>query len=245
MTDLVQFQSRLGHVFQDVNLLTLALTHPSLTREDTADSPPVQHNQRLEFLGDAVLQLVLTGELYHKFPDHDEGPLTQARAEMVNRKTLARQGRRLELGQHLRMSRGEEQNGGRDRDSALADAFEAVMGALYLDAGFEAARKVMLQLFHEEFGELEVMPSLSNPKGDLQEALQTESAAPPTYSLISADGPDHARIFECTVHHGGEELGRGKGKSKKAAESAAALAALENLKNPPPEAPPDTPLTNA
>jgi ribonuclease-3 len=126
MSELDSLQRSFGHVFRDGFLLRLALTHPSVAHETGA---PIQHNQRLEFLGDAVLQLVLTRELYEKFPSAGEGPLTKARAQMVNRRTLAEQSRRLNLGKHLVLSRGEELNGGRERSSALADTFEALVGA--------------------------------------------------------------------------------------------------------------------
>ena len=164
------------------------------------------------------------------FPSAGEGPLTKARAQMVNRRTLADQSRRLNLGKHLVLSRGEELNGGRERSSALADTFEALVGAIFLDSGFEAACDFILRQFREAFGELESIPNLENPKGELQEILQTESNESPRYHLRSVTGPDHDREFECTVHFHGEELGRGKGKSKKAAESEAAVAALQGLR---------------
>ena len=227
MADLKALQDRLGYAFRDERLLRLALTHPSVAHEQGAS---VQHNQRLEFLGDSVLQLVLTVELYEKFPCVGEGLLTKARAQMVNRRSLAGQGRRLHLGEHLVLSRGEESSGGRERPSALADAFEALLGAIFLDAGFEPARDFVLRRFREEFGELEVIPNLENPKGELQELLQANSAEPPQYQLESVTGPDHDRLFESAVCHQGVVLGRGKGKSRKEAESRAALAALEQLR---------------
>jgi ribonuclease-3 len=220
-------QDRLGYVFRDTALLQLALTHPSVAHEQGS---PVQTNQRLEFLGDAVLQLVLTRELYEKFPGFDEGPLTKARAKLVNRRTLAERARHLGLGQHLILSRGEEQNGGRERLSALADTYEALLGALLLDGGFGAASDFILRQFQAAFGGLLVIPILENPKGELQELLQAISPEAPEYQVVSASGPDHDRVFECTVHHAGAELARGRGKSKKAAESEAALAALAKLR---------------
>ncbi len=219
----------LGHRFRDPALLVLALTHPSLANE-TGTGARQQHNQRLEFLGDAVLQLVITLELYRNFPGFGEGPLTQARAQMVNRSSLAEQGRRLGLGEHLILSRGEETTGGRIRSSTLADAFEAVMGAVFLDGGFEQAAEVIRRLFRDAFGELDELPNLVNPKGELQELLQTKSPVPPRYEQIAVSGPDHSRQFECAAYHGEVELGRGLGRSKKLAESAAALAALERLR---------------
>lgn len=221
----------IGHDFHDRQLLVLALTHPSLAHE--AGVGHLQHhNQRLEFLGDAVLQLVLTHELYQKFPDHGEGPLTQARAQLVNRSSLAEQGRRLNLGDYLILSRGEESTGGRARSSALADAFEALVGAVFVDGGYEVVRELILRRFHDSMGGLVELPNLDNPKGDLQEYLQSSSPHAPTYEQVSASGPDHDRRFESAVYHGGVELARGIGRSKKLAESAAALAALQRLKHP-------------
>ncbi len=230
MSDLAALQARLGYSFRDENLLQLALTHPSVAHEQGV---PVEHNQRLEFLGDAVLQLVITRELYEKFPAFDEGPLTKARAKLVNRRTLAVRGRELGLGEHLILSRGEEIHGGRERLSALADAYEALVGAVFLDGGFEIGRDFILREFGAAFGGLSVIPILENPKGELQEFLQARSSEPPQYHVVSTSGPDHDRVFECTVQHSGVELARGRGKSKKAAESEAALAALKRLREEP------------
>ena len=220
-------QTRLNYRFQDVALLQLALTHPSVVPESAGN---LHHNQRLEFLGDSVLGLVLTQQLYEKFPSLDEGPLTKARAQMVNRRTLADQARRLRLGELLVLSNGEESSGGRERQSSLADTFEAVLGAIFLDGGFAAARDVTLQCFRDAFGELDEIPNLENPKGELQEMLQEKQAEPPRYELTAVSGPDHDRVFASAVFHSGLELGRGQGKSKKAAESEAALAALQTLR---------------
>jgi ribonuclease-3 len=220
-------QDRLAYTFHNEGLLRLALTHPSVAHESGG---PAEHNQRLEFLGDAVLQLVLTRELYEKFPAFDEGPLTKARAKLVNRRTLAEHARALGLGAHLILGHGEETHGGRERPSTLADAFEALLGAIFLDGGFEAAREFILREFGGAFDKVSALPTIENPKGELQELLQARSPEAPEYRVVSATGPDHDRVFECTVHHGGVELARGSGKSKKAAESSAALAALTKLR---------------
>jgi ribonuclease-3 len=227
MSELSEFQTRLGCAFRDESLLRLALTHPSVAHEQGA---PVQHNQRLEFLGDAVLQLILTRELYEKFPTFDEGSLTKARAKLVNQSSLAEHARALDLGAHLVLSRGEEISGGRVRASALADAFEALLGAIFLDGGFAAAREFILREFGTAFGEPGELPGIENPKGELQELLQARSPEAPEYHVVSTAGPDHDRVFECTVQHEGVELARGRGKSKKAAESDAALVALKKLR---------------
>ena len=227
MDEHAELQDQLGYVFREPALLRLALTHPSVAHEQGV---PIQTNQRLEFLGDAVLQLVLTRELYEKFPAFGEGPLTKARAKLVNRRTLAEHAKRLGLGENLIVSRGEEMHGGRERVSALADTFEALLGAVFLDRGFEPAREFILRQFVSAFSQFSVIPTIENPKGELQEMLQATSAEPPDYHVVSTTGPDHDRVFECTVHHGGVELARGVGKSKKAAESEAALAALNKLR---------------
>lgn len=224
---LAELQSRLAYTFCDEGLLRLALTHPSLAHEGGVSVP---HNQRLEFLGDAVLQLILTHELYENFPAFDEGPLTKARAKLVNRRTLAEHARGLGLGAYLILSRGEETSGGRERASTLADAVEALLGAIFLDGGFDAARKFTLREFSPAFGKLSVLPTIENPKGELQELLQARSPEAPEYHVLSATGPDHDRVFECVVQHAGVELARGSGKSKKAAESDAARVALKKLR---------------
>jgi ribonuclease-3 len=227
VSDLSALQARLGHTFHDVGLLRLALTHPSVAHEAGTH---IQTNQRLEFLGDAVLQLILTRALYDKFPNYGEGPLTKARATLVNRRQLAQHGRNIDLPEHLILSRGEEQTGGRHRPSAMADAFEALIGALYLDGGIETARAFVLAEFAPFVTGLASLPVIDNPKGELQEFLQATSAEAPQYRLLNASGPDHDRQFECSVSHGGLELARGSGKSKKDAETAAALAAYQLLK---------------
>lgn len=229
MSDFEPLQSRLGYTFREVELLRLALTHPSVAHEHANN---IHHNQRLEFLGDAVLQLVLTRVLYERFPDFGEGPLTKARAQLVNRRSLAEHGHRLELGQHLILSRGEELNGGRERPSTLADAFEALLGAIFMDGGFDLAQEFIVRQFRDVFGDLEVLPNLENPKGELQEVLQARFPEPPRYIMLSVSGPDHDRVFECAVFYRKEELGRGRGKSKKEAESQAAFNALMALRQP-------------
>jgi ribonuclease-3 len=226
--NLGEFQKKLGYTFKDESLLRLALTHPSIAHEGSAHTP---HNQRLEFLGDAVLGLVLAQELYLKFPSLEEGPLTKARAQMANSRTLAAEANRYGLGDELLLSRGEQTSGGRHRTSALADAFEALLGAMFLDGGYAPARDFILRSFKAGLGEAKEVPNLHNPKGELQEFLQAESPEAPQYQVAAVTGPDHDRIFECIVSHRGVELGRGHGKSKKSAESQAASAALQHLKD--------------
>ena len=228
MAELDALQTRLGYTFRDAALLRLALTHPSIAHEQ--GGAPLPTNQRQEFLGDAVLQVVLTHELYGQFPKFGEGPLTKARAKLVNRRALAIRATAVNLGEQLILGRGEDLSGGRERPSGLADAFEAVVGAIFLDGGFEAAREVILREFRPAIGELTLEPTIDNPKGELQELLQSASPQAPHYEVVASTGPDHSREFACRVTHAGKELARGRGRSKKIAESNAALAALELLR---------------
>jgi len=218
---------RLGCQFRDEDLLRLALTHPSIAHEQDLSTP---HNQRLEFLGDAILGLALSQHLYEKFPGADEGVLTKARAKLVNATALAAHGRMLDLGSYLILSRGEENSGGRARPSILADAFEALLGALFLDQGYQLTCEFIVREFDSDFAEVLSPTGIENPKGELQELLQAKSPSAPVYQLVSAEGPDHNPNFVCAVLHDGVELGQGSGKSKKAAESEAALAALKKLR---------------
>lgn len=227
MSKFDELQTRVGYRFNDLSLLRLALTHPSIAQDAGVSQ---ENNQRLEFLGDAVIQLVLSRELYDRYPEHDEGTMTKARAQLVRRETLTKQSAALNLGPMLIISRGEELNGGRQRPSMLADAFEAVVGAIFQDGGYDHARTFILNTFRPIISELEVATATSNPKGDLQEVLQSISADAPQYRLLSSSGPDHDKSFECAVIHKGEEIGRGSGKSKKLAESQAATVALERLR---------------
>jgi ribonuclease III len=238
---LAQVEAALSHRFSNSALLEQALTHPSLATDKAA--PQLENNQRLEFLGDAVLQLILSSALYVRFPQASEGVLTKARAQLVNRHALASQGRSYGLGAFLFLSHGEEQNGGRQRASAIADCFEAVLGAIYLDAGLDAARQFVMRSFADGLNNLDEQDVSGNPKGELQELLQARSKESPHYEVKSASGPDHDRLFECAVYHAGQELARGTGKSKKEAESNAAAAALTHVKSPSPTPPASHQLT--
>ncbi|MHB1078665.1 MAG: ribonuclease III [Prosthecobacter sp.] len=215
----------IGHTFRDPALLQLALTHGSVGYENQRVH---SDNQRLEFLGDAVLQLALSHLLYQRLPQADEGVLTQARAQLVSTKALARISRRIGLGSYLHLGRGEEANGGRDRESTLADALEAVAGAIHLDSGTDAAHQFAARLFAEDLEALNRGQLDANPKGQLQELIQAVGVEPPVYEIIGAEGPDHAKNFIATVSWRGTQLGRGTGRSKKDAEVVAAQAALDN-----------------
>jgi ribonuclease-3 len=218
-------ENRLGYKFRNSLLLAEALTHPSLGYET---HKPHFDNQRLEFLGDAVLQLVLTDELYRLCPESDEGILTKLRARLVSRRALAAYARTLGLGPYLMMGKGEEVSGGRERASTLADAFEALVGAVYLDAGQSAAREFVLTACGDAVSAALALPEESNPKGRLQELVQADSNQGPVYRITAQTGPDHHKTFQATVEWGGRAIGAGTGSSKKAAETAAALAALGN-----------------
>lgn len=216
-------EDRLQYHFKDSSLLKLALTHPSHAYDS---KHRLQNNQRLEFLGDAVLQLTLSDSLFHLFPNEAEGFLTKMRTRLVQTATLARIARSINLGTELIMSRGEEINGGRERENILADATEAVLGAVYLDAGYQAVLKVIQTLWQKEMDAVRQAPGELNPKGQLQEILQDHGGITPTYRIISSEGPDHQKSFSAVVTWNGKDLGQGTGRSKKEAEIEAARAAL-------------------
>ena len=213
------------HKFSDGKLLKEALSHPSLSSEQRPAPPD---NQRLEYLGDAVLELVISDILFQRFPDSQEGVLTKLRASVVSRQALCGIAQRHCLGSALLMSKGEESSGGRVRASNLADAVEALIGALYLDAGFDAAKNAILEVFAPELEALDPkFAQASNSKGTLQEILQQITPEPPIYKIVSEDGPPHNRIFASEVNWCGKLLGRGEGSSKKISEIEAACVALE------------------
>jgi len=211
------FLNALGYQFKNPALLQRALTHPSMGMED---------NQRLEFLGDAVLQFLMSDILYATHPRDREGQLTHQRALLVCEAALSQVARSLHVGEALHMDRGEELTGGRDKPSVLCDAMEAILAAVYLDGGLEAAREIILRCWPKPE---EVHRPMQDSKGALQEHLQKDGGDAPTYVIISQEGPPHDRTFEAAVARYGVELARGTGKTKKQAEQAAALAALQML----------------
>ena len=217
-------EKRIGYKFRNSLLLAEALTHPSLAYET---QKPHFDNQRLEFLGDAVLQLVLTDELYRLFPKFAEGRLTKLRSRLVSRKALETFALNCKIGKYLMIGKGEEASGGRKRASTLADAFEALIGAIYLDGSLTAARAFILSACKDALEHVAEEPTEINPKGELQEILQGLSTRSPNYRIVSQEGPDHCRLFEANVEWGGQILGSGSGLSKKEAEAIAANDALE------------------
>ncbi|MEN9974131.1 MAG: ribonuclease [Verrucomicrobiota bacterium] len=216
-------ESRIHYKFRNSLLLAEALTHPSLAYES---QKPHFDNQRLEFLGDAVLQLIVTEELYQRFADFTEGRLTKLRSRLVSRRALARFAMTIHLGDYVMLGKGEESTGGRRRLSTLADAFEALIGAIYLDSGLQQIREFVLRLFEEEIGSMIISPEERNPKGELQERLQSIHPQAPDYRILSETGPDHRRVFLAEVSWQNRILSTGKGKSKKDAEARAAAEAL-------------------
>lgn len=225
--DLKMLEEKLGHVFQRPELLEAALTHRSFSAE--AGAPGLMENQRLEFLGDAVLGAVSAEWLVAHRADWREGTLTKVRSRLTNAAALARVARRLELGGCLRLGRGEEATGGREKNALLADALEAVLGALWLDGGGDRVRQVFATWFSEEIASAVEAGGDDNPKGDLQERLQRERQESPRYEVVEEQGPSHARHFKVAVLLGEEWLGEGEGASKREAEMAAARQALARL----------------
>ena len=219
-----ELEEALGVRFLDAGLLRLALVHSSYINEN----PGVfsESNERLEFLGDAVLGVAVAEELYAANPSWPEGKLTQARAALVQEATLAEAAQDIGLGEMLRMGRGEEAGGGRERASNLSAGLEAVIGAVFLDQGYEAAREVVLRVLGERLSSLGEPEMSANPKSALQEAVQAEGLPSPTYRIVHEEGADHDRLFVAEVTVGGEVAGRGEGKRKSLAEQAAAVEAL-------------------
>ena len=207
----------LGYTFKNPSLLRQALTHPSMGKDD---------NQRLEFLGDAVLQYLMSDILYATHPKDQEGGLTHLRALLVCEDALSQVARGLHVGEALLMDRGEELTGGREKPSVLCDAMEAILAAVYLDGGLDAARGIIERFWPKPE---DIRRPMQDSKGALQEALQAGGGDAPTYVIVEQSGPPHSPHFVAAVHHGGRELARGEGHSKKLAEQAAALAALRAM----------------
>ncbi|MFP5332744.1 MAG: ribonuclease III [Acidimicrobiia bacterium] len=215
-----ELQAALGHTFSDPAILDAALVH----RSYTAEHPDAPDNERHEFLGDAVLQLVVTDFLFHHYPDMREGEMAKVRAACVNRAELATIARDLGLGAHIRMGVGELASGGREKDSILADAMESVLSAIYLDAGLEVARRVILAHWTDLIRAKAQAPGKRDFKTRLQERLAARGLRP-EYA-VSDEGPDHAKVFSAEVSVGGVVLGAGTGKSKKEAQQEAARQAI-------------------
>ncbi len=217
---MMQLEEALGYRFRNRDLLQRALTHPSMGKKD---------NQRLEFLGDAVLQYLMSDKLFREYPEDREGSLTHLRALLVCEAALSQVARGLGVGEALIMDKGEALTGGREKPSVLCDAMEAILAAVYLDGGMEAARGVMDRCWP---GPEDVQRPTQDSKGALQELLQRGGGEPPEYRITGQSGPAHAPRFQATVYRGGEALATGEGHTKKHAEQEAALRALEKLGGP-------------
>lgn len=215
-------QKRLGYQFKDQNLIIEALTHKS--------SKQPYNNERLEFLGDAVLDLIVGEYLYHEFKDVAEGELSKLRASLVNEKSFEKLARLLHLGEYIYISLAEENNNGREKPSLLSNAFEAIMGALYLEAGLEKARALAIALLEEAYPKIDMDAIFRDHKTTLQELTQAHFGMTPEYRLVRSFGPDHKKEFEIAVSVRGRDLSVASGKSKKEAQQKAAMLALEILK---------------
>jgi ribonuclease III len=232
-----RLEERLGHKFRSPALLERALTHSSAIpelraarSEDATAGPEPQDNEQLEFLGDAVLDMLASEYLLERFSDWSEGHLSKSRARVVNARALEMAARRLQLGEHLRLGRGEEKTGGREKPALLADAFEAVVAALYLDAGLPAARQMLRRvLFEHAVEERGEGIAEADRKSALQEFLQGRGQPPAEYRLSGHTGPDHRKIFQVEVWANGMRLASGEGSTKKEAEQKAARIALQRL----------------
>ncbi len=221
-----ELEKKIGYIFKDRNLLEMALTHSSYANENRRS---ISDNERLEFLGDAVLGMVIADYLYKIFGQYQEGDLTKIRASIVSEGPLAEIARQIELGRFLNLGRGEANTGGRDRDSLLADGVEAIIGAVYLEGGIEIARDLIIRLFTPIMEKSFEGKGFQDYKTTLQEVLQKDSEQEITYEVIQERGPDHNKEFLVKVYHGGRAIGTGRGKSKKEAEQQAAKEALGKI----------------
>ena len=221
-----QLQTALCYRFRDPALLRGALTHSSYANENK--NLGLECNERLEFLGDSILGFVVAEALYRRFPDRPEGEMTRLRAELVCEASLVESAAPLGLGEHLRLSKGEAMGGGHQRPSMIADAFEAVLAAIYLDGGEEAARAFLGRTILPKIRK--AAAAKHDYKTLLQEAVQSVGIAAPTYRMAGESGPDHRKVFTAQVIYGGEVAGEGSGFSKKEAEQAAAQAAYERFR---------------
>ena len=228
MEQLDSLQDRIKFKFSDIKLLNKALTHRSYANEN---SEPIKHNERLEFLGDSVLDILVSDYLVNQYGEFAEGTLSKIRAAVVNETCLARLAKNIKLGNYLLLGRGEDLSGGREKASILADTFEALAGAVFCDGKFDAASNIFLPLLIEEIIKTAQSSSFRDFKSDLQEYTQNKLACIPSYKVVREIGPDHAKKFEVVVIIKNEVEGKGFGWSKKEAEQAAAKMAMENYSN--------------
>ena len=225
MPSLSDIQQRIGYTFKDAEFLERALTHKSYANEYRVP----YHNERMEFLGDSVLSLVISEYLMKTCPDSTEGDLSRLRAAVVSEPALAAVSREIGLGSYLLLGKGEDQTGGRNKDSLLADCLEALIAAVYLDAGKDAAESLVIRLFEEVIKKTSASGGSLDYKTEFQELCQEQLKQLPEYRIVSETGPDHQKQFEMEVWIKGQLAGRGMGKSKKEAEQRAAKEALEKF----------------
>ncbi len=227
--ELLEFCGLLGITMDNLDLLNTALTHTSFAHESKEQPRPV-HNERIEFLGDSVLSLIVSTYMYKHFPKLNEGELTKFRAHIVCETSLAQYAHKISLGKYLRLGKGEASSGGRERASILADAFESVLGAYYIDQGMAAAEKFLLGLMKTELDFICEHGIYSDYKTRLQEIVQRDGDVEISYELIDSSGPEHNKSFTTVVSVAGKVVGKGVGHSKKESEQHAAKSALEKLK---------------
>ncbi len=226
MTSLADLQQQAGITFRNEGLLYRALTHRSYLNEHASAT---EDNERLEFLGDAVLDFLVGAMLYNRFPEMQEGPLTRLRASLVRTEQLAELARQIGIGPHIRLGKGEDEAGGREREALLCDVFEAILGGLYLDSGLEAVKEFVERLFLPVAMEIAREQTDIDAKSFFQEWAQSELNFTPQYVTVSAEGPDHEKMFTVEVRVNGESYGTGAGRSKQVAARAAALDALKRV----------------
>ena len=225
-----EVQAKIGHTYKDISLLKEALTHSSYANEHRIDD--VKDNERLEFLGDAILDLIISEYLFKKHPEMPEGDLSKLRASIVCEVSLAKAAKKMDLGEYILLGKGEEMTGGRERTSILADGFEALTGALFIDGGFESAKEFLTETLVKKVEQIKSLEDLyTDYKTLLQECVQRYSSNPISYKVVAEEGPDHDKHFKVEVYHEENCLGRGEGKSKKEAEQDAAKSGLNNYKN--------------
>ena len=229
MNNYSELEIKLGVKFNDLSLLEKAFTHRSYLNEHKGDG--LENNERLEFLGDAVLELIISSDLYRNYPEKPEGELTNIRAAVVRTESLAEESRALGFGQYLKMSKGEEDSGGKDKDYLLANTFEAVLGAIYLDQGFSICITYLEKTLLHKVSTIVEKNLFIDPKTQAQELIQAQFKVTPLYEVVKEDGPDHDKIFTVVLIVNQKELGRGTGSSKQKAEEEAAKMAIETINN--------------
>ncbi len=225
MENLNEIQKNIGLDFQNPELLEIALTHRSYLNEH--QGAKLQNNERQEYLGDAVLELIISDYIFRKYPDKAEGELTSIRSAVVRTESLAEESRKLGIGEHLQMSKGEKDSGGKDKDYLLANAYEAVLGAIYLDSGMESCIQFVTRTLVPKIDNIVENNLFIDPKTQAQEIIQSRYKTTPTYEIVKEEGPDHDKKFTVALLINRKEKAQGQGTSKQKAEESAALAAIE------------------